>query len=162
MLPVYLKNTVSFSMKIAIIYASNSGSTYLAADLVGQKLKRKHNVVLKKASETTPDDLQQFDLVILGSSTWYVDNKEGMPQEYMLSLLKQMETFKKFPEKYAVFGCGSSSFTVFCGAVDYIDEYLKTHSHQVFPSLKVDNYYFDIVRNNKQIVKWSEELLKTI
>ncbi len=150
-------------MKITIAYSSNSGSTYLVADQILNSLPKKYSAELVRAEDVTAKDLAKADLVLFGSPSWLVEGTEAMPHEFMIDLLKRLVNEKKFTKSYAVFGCGNSNFTHFCGAVDYIDSALKAlGGKRIVENLKIDSYYLDIVNNQKSIDRWVSSLLKIL
>ena len=148
-------------MNILIVYATNSGGTYLAGERILRILQGGgHDVELVEAKNVRPSVLKKYSLVIFGSPTWHIGGAEAMPQEFMLALLEQMRRESTTVERYAAYGCGEKSFTIFCGAVDYIDTVLKgLGAKKIVPSLKLDGYYFHLLENQKIVDKWASELL---
>ncbi|MEK7624725.1 MAG: flavodoxin domain-containing protein [Patescibacteria group bacterium] len=147
-------------MNILIVYATNSGSTYLAGERIRKILSAGgHEVDMEEAKLVRPNRVKKYELVIFGSPTWHIGGAEAMPQEFMLALLEQMRREAMTPERYAAYGCGEKSFTIFCGAVDYIDTVLRSlGAKKVIPSLKIDGYYFHLLDNQKIVDKWATEL----
>lgn len=146
-------------MNLLIVYASNSGSTYLVA----KQLQKKLNSDLKKATDTNPDDFNGYDLILLGSPSWDVNNKEGQPLESMLSLMDSLQDTDLKGKKFAVFGCGDSSYLNFCGAVNEMEKFiLSTGGTLITDSLKIDSYYFDLDNNVKKVEIWADELNKKL
>ncbi len=151
-------------MTILIVYATNSGSTYLAGERIMKILRvGGHEVEMVEAKTARVDQIKKYDLVIFGSPTWHIGGSQAMPQEHMLALLEKMRHSAKAPARFAAFGCGEKSFTIFCGAVDYIDTVLKSlGSKKTLPSLKIDGYYFHLLDNQKIVDKWANELLRVL
>lgn len=142
-------------MKLLISYASNSGSTYLVA----KELAKILNADIKKAVDTKVIDFKDYDVILLGSPSWDVNNKEGQPHETMLALLEQIKNSDISGKQFAVFGCGDSSYLKFCGAVTEIENVLKAANAKLLcESLKIDSYYFDLDKNVKKVQKWGEDL----
>ncbi len=116
-----------------------------------------------EAKNARLDQIKKHDLAIFGSPTWHIGGSQAMPQEHMLTLLEQMRRSAKAPARFAAYGCGEKSFTIFCGAVDYIETVLKSlSSKKVLSSLKIDGYYFHLLDNQKIVDKWANELLRAI
>ena len=151
-------------MTILIVYATNSGSTYLAGERIMKILHSGgHEVEMVEAKNARADQIKKFDLVVFGSPSWMIGGAESVPQEHMLTLLEQMRRARKAPARFAAYGCGEKSFTIFCGAVDYIDTVLKSlGSKKVLASLKIDGYYFHLLDNQKIVDKWANELLRVL
>jgi len=59
------------NMKILIVYATNSGGTQLAAQIVQETLA-KHNLTgeIKEVRDISGDEFANFDLIILASPSW--------------------------------------------------------------------------------------------
>ena len=68
------------NMKILIVYATNSGGTQLAAQIVQETLV-KHSLTaeLKEVRDTSADEFEGYDLVILSSPSWDYEGLEGQP-----------------------------------------------------------------------------------
>jgi len=148
-------------MHVLIVYASNSGSTFQVAEMLGTILGTEHTVVVQKAEITTPDDLMKHDLVLLGSPSWSVEKKEGMPLPAMLALLRNAEPFNFSKHTFALFGCGDALYTNFCGAVDYMEEWLtRVHGRKLLNSLRIEGYYFDLKKNVSLVGGWGREVAK--
>lgn len=145
-------------MKIAIIYATNSGGTYQVSKQIARSLSA-HDITIKKAADTNPAELLRYNVVLFGSPSWNVGGKEGMPVESMQALLQKMQAFKMVPKHYAVFGCGDSGFAYFCGAVDVIDKHLRfQHSKVVCPPLKIDEFFLHLHKSEQQVDAWVQVL----
>jgi flavodoxin len=149
---------------ILIVYASNSGANFLVAEAIKKILDRQHAVVMQKAVDTNPEDLQNFDLVILGSPSWRIPGMgDGLPQETMLALIKKCAG-KKLPEKqFAVFGCEDKSYTFFCGAVNFLENFVASvQGKKIIDSLRINGYFFNLEKNEDMVQKWGTELLGKI
>ncbi len=54
-------------MSIAVVYGSSTGNTQSAAELIAEKIG---DAEVLDIADTSPDDLNGYDKLILGSSTW--------------------------------------------------------------------------------------------
>jgi flavodoxin I len=54
-------------MKTGIFYGSTTGNTENAAELIGKLIE---NSDIQSIADTKKDDLEKYDLLILGTSTW--------------------------------------------------------------------------------------------
>ena len=54
-------------MNILIVYFSNTGNTKRVAELVGDKLQSTHQITIKNALTTTPENVEWSDIIIIGS-----------------------------------------------------------------------------------------------
>lgn len=152
-------------MKINIIYATNSGSTYEAAVAIQKGLEQtgKNEVKLITAATATIDDVAAANLVLLGSPTWFNKGAHGQLQETMEEFMNKIKG--KIPEgkRFAMFGCGDKDFTFFCKAVDTMEEFAKVEGGEVItPGLKLENFFFKLNENYKLIDEWVKNLLLKI
>lgn len=147
-------------MNLLITYASNSGGTHLAAKQIRDTLLSKVNkITLKKAKDTKNSDFDKNDLIIIGTPTWLIDGEQGKPHETIIDLIKRLKDKDLADKKFAVFGCGDSSYIQFCGAVDKLDEFVKQkNGAKLIDSLKIDGYFFDLENNIKLIDLWIKKL----
>ena len=152
------------SKKIVIVYASNSGSTFLVGEIIADILGRKHKIVIQKAVDTRPDDLLKYDIFIFGSPSWSAPGLgEGFPQETMTAFIKSCAGVDLSGKKCAAFGCGDSSYTLFCGAVNQLEKFMADlKGDRLINSLRIDGYFFDRPKNIALVKKWARSLLSKI
>lgn len=146
-------------MNVLLIYATNSGTTMTAAQTISDELtKGGHTVTMKEVRDTKPEDLTAPEAILLGSPSWDFEGHEGMPHEDYLPLMEQLKT-KTFENKpFAVFGMGDSSYKHFCGAVDHLEELVKTMKGKLAtPSLRIDKFYSDQTANMEKITAWANQ-----
>lgn len=147
-------------MNITLVYATNSGTTMMAAQMVQETLTTSgHTVIVKVARDTKPEDITAAQAVVFGTPSWDFDGKEGMPHQDMMTLMESLktETFENKP--FAVFGLGDSTYKHFCGAVDHLEEFVKTIKGKlVVTSLRIDNFYGDQEGNTDKTTKWAQTL----
>jgi len=151
-------------MNILLIFATNSGGTQIASQVVQSELtNKKHIVTLKPAAETTPQDLGQYDLVILGSPSWDYEGQEGFPHADFMDLIGKSQGTTVTGKKFAIFGLGDSSYSHFCGAVDHLEEFVTDLKGKlVIESLKIDGFYFNQETNTELLKAWAEGISKTL
>lgn len=121
-----------------IVYGSTTGNTEYVAD-VAERILSETGASVKKmdASDADPDGLcDGYDLVLFGCSTWGDDSIEL--QDDFIPLFDSFDNINAKGKKVAVFGCGDSSYTYFCGAVDAIEKKLDEMGAQVLDTLKID------------------------
>jgi flavodoxin len=149
-------------MKITIIYATNSGGTLYASQIVEEVLKNKGNeVILKEVQTATLADIEQSDLVILASCSWDHSDLEGQLPEQYSSFCTLIEG-KTFPQKkFAVFALGDSSYTYFAAAADHLEKLVKDmQGIQLGESLKIDGFYFNQDENTKLLELWANSIVQ--
>ncbi|MGD9123617.1 MAG: flavodoxin, partial [Desulfarculaceae bacterium] len=112
--------------KALIVYGSTTGNTESAAHTIAKTMAAQNidTTVKDVTSVGTSEFENTYDLFILGCSTWGDDEIEL--QEEFVEFYENMDGLDLSGKKIAVFGCGDSSYTHFCGAVDAIEE--KTRS----------------------------------
>ncbi len=150
-------------MNILVAYATNSGGTADAAKIVNTALTSgNHQVTTKMIRDVNPDDLAAFDLILFGSPSWDYQEKEGVPHEDFIAFMEKMKG-KTLPNKnVAIFGLGDLSYTHFCGAVDHLEDFVKTMQGKLASeSLRIDGYYTQ-PGNQEKVKSWAEHLLSTI
>ncbi|MEO8581357.1 MAG: flavodoxin domain-containing protein [Patescibacteria group bacterium] len=148
-------------MNILVTYATNSGSTYLVAKYISEKLQEHtHQVTLLNIMDANPEDLLKYDLVFLGSNSWDFEHKEGQPHHAFMQFLDGIKDVQLSDHKYVLFGCGDKSYQYFCGALTVIEEFVKAHAGQVIAEpLKINQYFFnDTDKIHSQIDSWLSEV----
>ncbi|MGE4560036.1 MAG: flavodoxin, partial [Desulfobulbus sp.] len=83
-----------------------------------------HEVAIQDVRKSKVEELGNgYDITVLGSSTWGDDDVEF--QEDFASFFEEMDKADLKDKKVALFGCGDSSYTHFCGAVDQLQEKME-------------------------------------
>ncbi len=139
---------------VLIVYGSTTGNTETAAGYAAAALQdRGLAVELKNAANVSAAGLAEgFDLVLLGSSTWGDEDVEL--QDDFVPLYEDLDQAGLTGRKVAVFGCGDSSYTHFCGAVDAIAEKAEAlGAVLVAESLKIDGD-----PGRVEVTSWAEEV----
>jgi flavodoxin I len=123
-------------MKTLVVFGSTTGTTRILAQAVRKGLMQiGHDVVVRNARNQDPEEVDQFDLLAIGCSTWENGELQKDFRPFYEALLRQDLTGKQA----CVFGPGHSSYRQFCHAVDLIETALKEKGAQILiPSLRVD------------------------
>ncbi|MED4264056.1 flavodoxin [Priestia megaterium] len=122
--------------EILLAYASMSGNTEAIADLIEEELV-KHGLHVKRAEvyDIDASDLVSAESIIFGAYTW----GDGELPDDFLDLYDEMDDIDLSQKQLAVFGSGDSSYDVFCGAVDLIEEKIKRRNGNIaVPGLKIE------------------------
>lgn len=109
---------------IAIIYGSSTNNTKSAAQTLAEKLEA-FSPVVKDIAEVNPQELEEPDVLILGSSTWSV----GELQDDWDSFFPQIQKLNLKGKTVALFGTGDSEGypDTFVDAIGILyDEFAKT------------------------------------
>lgn len=109
---------------VLILYGSTTGNTAYTAEVLERILAGAGNkVTLADAAQSKTDGIcDKYDAVLLGCSTW--GDEEIELQDDFIPVFDSLEETGIKGKKTAVFGCGDSSYTYFCGAVDSIERKL--------------------------------------
>ncbi|MCG8632925.1 MAG: flavodoxin [Desulfobacterales bacterium] len=142
--------------KAIIIYGSTTGNTEYTSETIEEYLSNaSFSVKTVNVSDTDVDVFQDtYDLYLLGCSTWGEDEIEL--QEDFEPFFEDMNGGLSFEgKKFAVFGCGDSSYEYFCGAVDVIEERVeKLGGNLVCDSLRIDGE-----PEEAEINEWTQDVI---
>ncbi|MDL2269671.1 flavodoxin [Desulfosarcina sp. OttesenSCG-928-A07] len=141
--------------KVLIIYGSTTGNTDTVSEIIAQNLSAKGaEVDRRNVTDAAPEDMKDADLVLLGCSTWGEDEIEL--QDDFIPFYESMDKAPIKNKRIGVFGCGDSTYTYFCGAVDAIEEKVRELSgHLVVDGLKIDG---DPTDAKGDIQHWSDSV----
>ncbi|WP_419785963.1 flavodoxin [Pseudodesulfovibrio sp.] len=140
--------------KALIVFGSTTGNTESVSDEIAKVLKNKgHDVEIRNASGVTVENLADgFDAVLLGSSTWGDEDIEF--QDDFVPIYENLEQAGLKGHKVGVFGCGDSSYTHFCGAVDALEEKAESLGAEIMgDSLRIDGD-----PDTGEITAWAESI----
>jgi flavodoxin I len=147
-------------MNTLIIYATYSGGTETAVNILADALKAKNvTVELKSPLQTEPADLAKFDLIVLASPTWDMNGKEGQPHEDYLPFMEKFGNDGLNGKKLVIMGLGDSSYPKFCGSVDVLEKFvLDAKGILSAPSLRIDGFFFNQEKHTQSIKDWAAKL----
>lgn len=138
-----------------IVYGSTTGNTEYVAEVAERILTESGATVTKvDAAKAQAKGLcDGYDLVLFGCSTWGEDSVEL--QDDFIPLFEEFDSINAKDKKVAVFGCGDSSYTYFCGAVDMIERKLESMGANVIDTLKIDG---DPHADKDEIESWVKQV----
>lgn len=151
-------------MKILLVYATYSSSTFTASGYVEELLTSWGNEVTRQeAKDTNPDDFKKgYDLIILASPSWEVDKKDGQPHIQMGELMRKAAGLTFDAQKFAIFGLGDVHYARFCGAVKHLEQWVADMKGSLAcESIRINRYPFDEESNNKLLEEWAKQAVKT-
>lgn len=149
-------------MKILLLYATNSGSTFLISQQIAQIYSEaNHQVELVDIRFATPKNFQDHDLIIMGSPSWDNQELEGQPHQAFFDFFQQHQTLRFDDQRVCVFGLGDKSYIYFCGAVDVLKKWVEDRGGQIFHEpLRINRFYFhDPEVSFKQAEEWAQSVL---
>lgn len=125
--------------KIGIFYGSNTGNTAAVANMIAREFgidaADVHDV-----SKTAPSDVVDYDLLILGSSTW----GNGEMQDDWLDFIAALSAMDLSDKEIALFGEGDETMSdTFCNAVGELYDRLQATGARFIGSFNVDGLEFD-------------------
>ena len=111
-------------MKVHIVYGSTTGNTAGIAEALGEQIgSAGHEVTVLNAADAVAEGLcSNYDAVLFGCSAWGTDEVEM--QDDFNTLFENFDSIGVSGKKAACFASGDSSFELFCGAVDVIENRL--------------------------------------
>ena len=142
-------------MKAIIAYSTLTGNTETAAEWIGEYLEDAgYTVRLEEADNIFPGALADYDLIVLGSPTYW----GGDVTDDFVPFLNQMEGLKLTSKKAAVFGLGDAAGypDEYCHAAEILEERLvKCGAFLAAPTLKIDG---DPTEQKHLIQDWVKSL----
>lgn len=125
--------------KIGIFYGSTTGTTAKVARKIAKALEVDEKDVLNVA-ETAPSKLGDYDLIIMGSSTW----GNGDVQSSYYDFLDGAQMLDLSDKEIALFGCGDETMSEsFCNAVGDLYNRLKPTRAKFIGFFNADGYTFE-------------------
>ncbi|MBI2300264.1 MAG: flavodoxin [Armatimonadetes bacterium] len=105
-----------------VVWGSTTGNTETMAKTVANGLAAEGwDVAVRECVGVSAGELADYDLVVLGSSTW----GSGELQEDIAPLYEELAFTRLDGRAMAVFGPGDSSYDRFCHAVTTLEERLR-------------------------------------
>ena len=142
-----------------LIYGSTTGNTETLSEGVVEGLKQGGvEVTAKNVTEANVNELTQYDLIVLGCSTW----GEGELQDDFIDFYDEMPKISLTGKKAAVFGPGDSEVypDTFCTAVDLLEDRLKECGAEIIvDSFKIDG---DIEPAMEDAEAWGLKIVESL
>ncbi len=88
--------------KIGIIYGSSTGNTEYIAEKIGKNFEGNYDVEIHNVDSVNKKDIEKFDYLILGTSTWGVGDMQDDWDDY-INIFLEADISQK---KTALFGLG--------------------------------------------------------
>ncbi len=141
--------------KVIIVYGSTMGNTETLSKSVEEGLKGLGmDVLVKNVVETKPEELKNYDAIVLGCSTW----GDGELQDDFIEFESKMNDLILTGKKAACFGPGDNEMyaDTFCMAVDILEDRLKKCGAEiVVDSLKIDG---DVEPGLEKAKEWGKQI----
>lgn len=131
--------------KIGIFFGSTTGNTALVAKKIAKQLGVSDEDV-KNVASASPADLGDYDVILLGCSTW----GDGDMQDDMHDFIDGASTLMLRGKKIAYFGCGDDSMSdTFCNAVG--EMYLRMKPTEATPIGIYNTYGFEFNHTDAKV-----------
>ena len=125
--------------KTGIFYGSATGVTAEVARKIGKALGVE-DADIHDVQQTAPDRLGDYDLLVLGSSTW----NNGELEDDWYDFVAGAESLDLSGKTIALFGCGDETMSdTFCDAVGELYDRLKGTGATFVGQYNADGYHFD-------------------
>lgn len=125
--------------KIGIFYGTTTGSTLEVAEMIARELNVNPQDV-HDVARTAPSDVADYDVIILGASTWGA----GDLQEDMAGFLDGLQSLDLEGKEVAIFGCGDESMAdTFCNSVGEIYHRLHDTKAMFIAPFSNGDYRYD-------------------
>ncbi|XBC38474.1 MAG: flavodoxin FldA [Buchnera aphidicola (Melaphis rhois)] len=166
--------------KIGIFFGSDTGNTEMIAKYI-QKYMGNNIATLHDISNSKKKDMEQYNVIILGTSTWYYGELQCDWDDF-LPVLKTIDFCNK---TIALFGCGDQEdySEYFCDGIgilfntikkshvnfigkwpnnDYFFEHSKAlYNKQEFLGLAIDEDR-QSNKSKERVIKWTNQLKKEL
>ncbi|HEX7004592.1 MAG TPA: flavodoxin [Trueperaceae bacterium] len=130
-------------MRMLIVYGSTYGDTADAADRIATRVETLSGVepVLREVGRTDLSDLESYDVILVGCSTW----NEGEIQDDWFDKLPELDSLDLGGKRVALFGSGDQlGYPItFQDALGIIAEKLEARGAQLVGLWPTDGYEFD-------------------
>lgn len=143
-------------VSIGIFYGTTTGNTEVMAEEIETILSEHHDVTTKIISDATIEEIQSFDILLFGSSTW----QDGELQDDWLDFEESFDKLQLQHKKFAAFGPGSTSYPQFAKAVEILEDFAKKAGAEIcHEGLKIDG---DVDDQIDIVQSWAKEFLTKI
>ncbi|MFI4847003.1 MAG: flavodoxin FldA [Candidatus Makana argininalis] len=125
--------------KIGIFYGSDTGNTEKIANIINNILGKKKSDIFN-ISETNKEDIEKYDKILLGISTWYYGESQCDWDDFFPTIKKI-----NFKNKIcAIFGCGDQENypEYFCDAMGILGNIIKLKGANIVGKWSTKGYKF--------------------
>jgi flavodoxin short chain len=143
--------------RILILFGSLTGHTKMVATMVAKTLQKQgKEVELVNCMGFNDYDLSKYSFLIMGSSTWDEGKLQMHFEEYLDKLLEHKP--KLSGKKFAVFGCGDSTYVHFGEGLNILEQGLTgLGAEKMLDKLLVDGNPEEN-KNLDAITEWAGKL----
>jgi flavodoxin I len=146
--------------KVKIVYGTGGGNTEIVCERVKEILEnKKHKVELLKAKVTEPEDLGDFDLLILASPTY----GHGQLEKYFGLFLRKMDKYDFKGKTCGVIGLGDPKYDddYHIESAKVITHFLRDREADIlYMPLRVSRCPLRLLENH--VAVWAEKIAEKI
>ncbi|MDC4163359.1 flavodoxin domain-containing protein [Mycoplasma bradburyae] len=123
--------------KIAIVYGTNLGTTELIAKKINNQIK--YPTTLLDVTKTNVDEINQYDVIIFGTSTWGTGDILDVWLDFEF---KRLDVTNKI---FLLFGCGDSQTYpyTFCDGVGKLFDILNRKKAKIIGMIDKKEYEYN-------------------
>lgn len=126
-------------MKTGIFFGSATGTTAEIARRIG-KLLGVADADIYDVASTAPDKVGEYDLLLIGSSTW----GNGELEDDWYDFVAGMQALDLKGKKIAIFGCGDETMAdTFCNAVGILYDRLRDTGAIFIGSFPAEEFHYN-------------------
>lgn len=125
---------------VGIFFGSDTGNTEAVAKMIQKKLGEKL-VHVQDIAKSSKEDIDNFDLLLLGIPTWYY----GEAQCDWDDFFPELETIDFSTKLVAIFGCGDQEdyAEYFCDAMGTVRDIVESKGATIVGNWSTDGYEFE-------------------
>lgn len=147
-------------MNILVTYATTTGNTERVAERLHKHLESSfgsHTARLIDMMDIEPENLLEYGLVILGSSTWGEGELNDTAEDFFDKL--RQSDIQLSNVSFAVFGLGDTVYDTFCNVVEIMANEIKSKGGKILSNaLKIDKFPDETKLLNA--IEWLNAVLK--
>lgn len=125
---------------VGIFFGSDTGNTEAVANMIQKQLGEKL-VHVQDIAKSSKEDIDNFDLLLLGIPTWYY----GEPQCDWDDFFPELEKIDFSTKLVAIFGCGDQEdyAEYFCDSMGTLRDIVERRGATIIGNWSTDGYEFE-------------------
>lgn len=125
---------------VGLFFGSDTGNTEAVAKMIQKQLGNKL-VEVKDIAKSSKEDIDNFDLILLGIPTWYY----GEPQCDWDDFFPELEKVDFSTKLVAIFGCGDQEdyAEYFCDAMGTVRDIVESKGGTIVGNFATASYEFE-------------------
>lgn len=141
--PIAVNNliwVISTMASVGLFFGSDTGNTEAVAKMIQKQLGNKL-VEVKDIAKSSKEDIDNFDLILLGIPTWYY----GEPQCDWDDFFPELEQVDFSTKLVAIFGCGDQEdyAEYFCDAMGTVRDIVESKGGTIVGNFATAGYEFE-------------------